>query len=333
MSDNTNITPENSPDQALTQAYGELLKGALSVGDIRDPLYKLLEASKRELVEMESSIEIRGKDRVWNNLQSEIGTPFPSQNISAGSKARILPMSTESTWFRAAAAILLIILPSLIAVMLIREPGPELLASAGSAVEVIELGDGSSVTLRPNSSIYELSLAEDEHLYRLDGEALFSVTSNSSREFTVRAGRGEVTVLGTRFNLSERSGRTRVDLLEGSVRFANRESREEVILEPGQAAEITDTLSLNGPFEAAIDDITGWTQNRLTFRNRTLNDILSELEFHYGIRIDVPASLKEEYLGGSVTLESREQTLQDLGTVLGGRFVETETGEFEFRAN
>lgn len=331
MTDRTDITPENSPDRVLAQAHGKMLDGSLRAGNIQDPIYRLLRASKNELDQLESSVNTLGKEHVWKQIQSEINTSPGIQET--GKSARILLFNTGSTWFRAAAAILLIALSSLITVMLVREPGPDLLASADNAVEVFELSDGSIVTLRPNSSIYEVSISDNRHLYRLDGEAFFSITRNTSREFTVRAGRGEVTVLGTRFNLYEREERTRVDLLEGSVRFKNIDSDEDVLLEPGQAAEITVIQSMMGPYIAADDDVTGWTQKRLTFRNRALNDIISELEFHYDIRIDVPSSLENEYLGGSVMLDSREQTLRDLGTVLGGRFVKTETGEFEFMVN
>ena len=331
MTDNTDIIPENSPDRLLAQAHGKVLEGSLSADDIQDSIYRLLHTSRQELDQMESSVNILGKEHVWKQIQSEIGTS-PGKHGN-GITARILPFNTGSTWFRVAAAVLLITLTSLITVMLIRDTGPELLASADNSVEIIELRDGSLVTLRPNSSIYEVAISDNRHLYRLDGEALFSVSSISSREFTVQAGRGEVTVLGTRFNLYEREDHTRVDLLEGSVRFKNIDSDEDVLLEPGQAAEITEIRSLIGPYTPAEDDVTAWTQNRLTFRNRALADIINELEFHYDIRIDVPASLESEYLGGSVMLDSRDQTLRDLGTVLGGRFVQTETGEFEFVTN
>lgn len=331
MTENRDIIPDNSPDRVLAQAHGKMLEGSLSANDIQDPIYRLLRTSKDNLDQVESSVYNLGKEHVWEKIQSEIGTSPGIQG--AGTTARILPFNTGSTWFRVAAAVLLIALTSLITVMLIRDAGPELLASADNAVEIVELNDGSLVTLRPNSSIYEVSISDNLHLYRLDGEALFSVSSISSREFTVQAGRGEVTVLGTRFNLYEREDRTRVDLLEGSVRFKNINSDEDVLLEPGQAAEITEIRSMIGPYTPAEDDITGWTENRLTFRNRALADIISELEFHYDIRIYVPASLENEYLGGSVMLDSRDQSLRDLGTVLGGRFVQTETGEFEFVAN
>ncbi|PWN06203.1 FecR family protein [Rhodohalobacter mucosus] len=332
MTENTDILPENSPDRVLAQAHSRMLEGAVSAGEIQDPLYRLLKTSKEEFDRLESSVTITGKDRVWEQLQSEINVTSET-NERTGRNARILPFDTGSLWFKAAAAVLLLVVSSLITVMLIRESGPELLASADTSVRVVELTDGSLVTLRPNSSIYEISLSENKQLYRLDGEALFSVSRNTSREFSVLAGRGEVTVLGTRFNLYERDDRTRVDLIEGSVRFANTESSEEVVLEPGQAAEITDALTLSGPFTSNADEITEWTQNRLTFRNRALNDILNELEFHYGIRIDVPSSLENELLGGSVMLDNREQTLRDLGTVLGGSFIETDSGEYEFRVN
>ena len=332
MNDNPNIAPESGQDRNLAQAYGELLRGGRTSGSIRDPLFDLLSSTKEELNREESSIGIQGKEFAWEQLYTAISESSSDGNISE--KGRILPFNTGSRWFKAAAAILLIAVSTLITLTLTSESGPELLASAGSEIEVLELTDGSVVTLRPNSSIYEVSRSEDRHLYKLEGEALFSVVSNSEREFTVRADRGEVTVLGTRFNLYERNDKVRVDLIEGSVRFTNLESQDNVVLEPGEAAEITQQQSMNGPLTASGSNaVTSWTQNRLEFRNRALSDILNELEFHYDIRIDVPAPLENERMGGSIMLDSKDRALRDLGIVLGGIFIEKENGQFEFEEN
>jgi ferric-dicitrate binding protein FerR (iron transport regulator) len=331
MNDNSNITPKSGPDSNLTLLFGEILDGERSPESVTDPLFNLLAMSRDELNQAESSIGVQGQDFVWEELSKTISdSSLPEDHNIRG---HILSLNNGSKWFKVAAAVMLIALSSLITIILTSDSDPILLASAGTVIEVLELDDGSTVTLRPNSSIYEINLSENSQVYELEGEALFSVVTNSEREFTVRAERGEVTVLGTRFNLYERNDKVRVDLFEGSVRFTNTESREEVTLEPGEAAEITEEEPISGPLTIAEGDVTGWTQNRLAFRNRPLTDILNELEFHFGISIRVPETLENERLGGSVMIDSRNRALRDLGIVLGGNFVESENGQFEFEEN
>ncbi|MDX1590372.1 MAG: FecR domain-containing protein [Balneolaceae bacterium] len=331
MNENPNIAPDSGPDRTLAVLYGETLNGTQTPESIKDPLFNLLSESRDELVQAELSIDVQDKNRVWEELSADMTSS--DSPVGDSDRGRILFLNTGSRWFKAAAAVLLIALSSLITIVLTSDSDPVLLASAETEIEVLQLQDGSTVTLRPNSSLYEISLSDNSHQYKLEGEALFSVVSNSDREFTVRADRGEVTVLGTRFNLYERNEKVRVDLFEGSVRFTNTVSSEDVILEPGEAAEITQELSLSGPLTDVEDDVSGWTQNRLAFRNRALTDVLNELEFHFGIEIRVPESLEEERLGGSIMLDSQDRALRDLGIVLGGIFVETENGKFEFENN
>lgn len=327
MADKNNIYSDNNPDSALALDYGQVLSGERAESEIRDPLFALLMSAKNEQLLQERQVEVLGQGDVWARLQADMETSEPAEKKSA----IIHKLKAGQTWFRVAAAILLIALTSLITFFLTRPADPVLLASAGNAIEIVTLNDGSNVTLRPNSSIYEVSFSERMQAYRLDGEALFNVASIPSREFSVQAGQGMVTVLGTRFNLFERNNQSRVDLIEGSVQFKNTQTGELTVLQPGQAALISDAVSLSGPFTSETEEVTGWSQNRLTFRNRNLQEILRELEFHYNIRIDAPEQIQTEALGGSITLESADQSLRDLGTVLGGEFVETDPDRFEFR--
>lgn len=331
MTDTSHIQQENGPDRLLAIAYGELLDGKRSVDEIDDPLFKMLNFAKKEQDQFESSIRISGNSDVWQRLLSDMeGVPSDASSKRIG-RTRIFKLNTGSVWFRAAAAVLLITLTSLVTFMLTRPAGPALVASADSVIRTIELRDGSAVTLRPNSSLFEITYTDNRQLYRLEGEALFDVQSNASREFRVQAGEGEVVVLGTRFNLYGRGENSRVDLFEGTVRFRNSMTLEELTLQPGEAAEITGISSLSGVLSTNSDEVTGWVRNRLTFRDRQLSEIIKELEFHFGIRITAPDSVLNEALGGSVSLNNAEQTLRDLGMVLGGEFREIEPGQFEFR--
>jgi len=103
-----------------------------------------------------------------------------------------------------------------------------------------------------------------------------------------------------------------------------------VTLTAGEGATIQD-LQLSEPFRFEKTNVTSWTQSRLTFSERSAGSILDELEFHFGIEIEMEESMRSEILGGSITLEDREQSLNDLEIVLGGTFVQIDENRYRFQ--
>lgn len=324
MHDLNNI-PENDADRLLAKQFGQIVKGEKSPSEVNDTLLKTL-FKVRELEEQsEASIPVRGQQAVWKRIHRSITTP--AKRSSA--KVWKLPYPQRWSWAAAAAAIIVMIVSS---ILLLRPPGPQLIAEAGSSLAIIELRDGSRVTLRPHSQLYALSLSESNHDYALSGEALFDVESSRERRFTVEAGSGKVTVTGTRFNLNDRDQHTRVYLIEGEVLFGLKEGDKSVRLQPGKAAVIDRANRLLEPFEFEPEEVTAWTQNRMIFKERKAGSILDELEFHFKIQIKAPETTREEILGGSIQLDSADQSLQDLATVLGGQFVRMNISTYQFIA-
>jgi ferric-dicitrate binding protein FerR (iron transport regulator) len=324
MTDQINI-PENDPDLILAKQYGKVLAGVQEDQDINDPIYNVLVQARSILNQSEDGIHPSSSEHSWDRLQKSI-SESESRN-----KSNILPLFTANKWYWAAAAVVLIAFTSIFLLRQVMEPDLKLIAESGATISVFELADGSSVTLRPNSRLFELPSSDRQQSYSLNGEALFQVASKADRVFSVEAGPGRVVVTGTRFNLSDRDDQSTVHLLEGSVVFETANRLRSVNLIAGQAAVISNDYMLEEPFNFETDEITGWTQSRLTFRNRQLAFILSELEFHYNITIQAPSDIAQITLGGSVALDSPEQSLQDLGIVLGGEFVLIADKTYQFR--
>lgn len=66
----------------------------------------------------------------------------------------------------------------------------------------VQLGDGSEVVLNAGSSVtYPKHFANDIREVRLEGEAFFDVAPDASKPFVVRAGKMDVRVIGTSFNV------------------------------------------------------------------------------------------------------------------------------------
>jgi ferric-dicitrate binding protein FerR (iron transport regulator) len=58
--------------------------------------------------------------------------------------------------------------------------------------------------------------------------------------------------------------------------------------------------------------------------------VSAELARHYGVEVVLPANVEGETVSGSLVLGPRDETLEALGRVLGGRFEDNGTGVYRF---
>lgn len=103
------------------------------------------------------------------------------------------------------------------------------------------LSDSTKVWLNPGSNLqFPFTFAKDKREVRLAGEAYFKVTANKKLPFLIHAGKLEITVLGTTFNVSCYPGQaTEVILISGKVSLAIHNDngfRDYGELKPGQRA-------------------------------------------------------------------------------------------------
>lgn len=227
------------------------------------------------------------------------------------------------------AAIFLAAAGLVLAYMIIQPSEPALIAESGAVQQVTELADGSIVTLRPNSQLYELESSDDRQIYRIDGEAFFDVAENRDRLFTAISGDAKVVVTGTKFTLSNWSSGVRVYLESGSVTFSSLDDSESVNLQPGEFSEqIGNRITV--PATIGEQSYTGWLTDELRLNSRTVSDVVAEIEHHFNIRLKIPDSVADERLTGSLQLEDREQVLSDLALSLNGRFVRLDDNLYQF---
>jgi len=236
--------------------------------------------------------------------------------------------TVQITWLSAAAVVLA---TAVITVLMLRAPEPLLVASAGETSLEYTTDDGSVVTLRAHSDLYQLDAGDSGARFRLEGEAFFDVTERSKGPFSVVAGTAIVEVLGTRFNLGTWSGETGVYLEEGRVRFAHATSGQDVILLPGQSSR-TEGDDVLPPVAAAPARHTDWLEDALEFDQQPVHLIARELEQQYDVDLGIPDSLAAETLSGRLILGSVDESLQDLARALGGRFVPSGPDAYRFES-
>lgn len=204
------------------------------------------------------------------------------------------------------------------------EPGATTEVAAGATAAVTAtLSDGSFVRLAPGS---RLQYAEDGRRRRvnLEGRGLFAVAPDPSRPFTVTAGGGEVTVVGTRFELQDRDDLLRLIVVEGHVRFTAAGTTIDVperhvsYARGGRSPTLTE---VKDPYE-----LLEWPEGWLLFQSTPLARAAAEVARFHGRRIAVTDSAAARR---TVTAwfagETYEETVSTLCMVTATRCVLSDT--------
>lgn len=145
-----------------------------------------------------------------------------------------------------------------------------------------ELPDGSKVHLNAGSEIrYKRFFWNSEKVVRLEGEAYFDVVRDA-QGFKVISESGQVEVLGTRFNITDRKQIFEVVCYSGKVSVKKKNAEKVYILEKGEKVsmakdEITSSTSVN--------TLPDWINGISIFKNKPLSDVLAALERQYDITI------------------------------------------------
>ena len=311
--------PDNDRDLKLARLIGRYLEGEDALTGHDDPLFDSLAEYKLSRSEREHVLQPADSQKLWQKISKE--TASDEEN-------KIYPIGKWSVW--AAAATILIAAFIGIFYYLYTESQPQLLASTEDTIRIVQLDDGSEVRLRPHSSLYLLEAESGQFRYLLEGEAYFEIIPNEERLFSVLAGSGRVSVLGTSFNLSSWGERTRVYLAEGVIRFENIRSGNSAVLQPGQTASTAGRDSIVTTSDIGAEEFTDWLSQELIFQNKSARYVFEEIEQHYGITIRAPRSVLDMKLSGELSLENAEQSLNDLSLVLGGTFRKSGDNTYTF---
>lgn len=303
MNPSSNIS---SHDQHLAELIGQMgWKNAVSSQS--DELLLLLD----EVQELDLNQSTFNVDAAWMDLEQKLESPSP--------KAAIY---TLYTWKAiAVAALVLLSFGFLSWTFFFSASQPSLVALSTDTIHQVTLPDGSTVMLRPHSSLFIKGEATSRMEYILDGEAYFDIVKNPNRTFIVESGLGRVEVLGTAFTLRNWGNQSEVFVSEGRVAFSQQKTGEGVHLEANQAGRI----HYQAKTPQKITDVpaqlyVGWLTQELHFEQRTVASLKDELEHHFKVKLQISTQIQRERLSGSLSLATLHQSLTELELVLGGRF-------------
>ncbi len=191
-------------------------------------------------------------------------------------------------------------------------------ANEGIVKEII-LPDGTKVWLNNLATLkYPREFSEKARNVYLDGEAYFEVTKNRHKPFTVQSDAMRVRVLGTTFNFKcdKNYQIAEVTLIEGEIEVKGNKEEGQIILAPGQRAELNKN---NGRLtvkqvDAKMDAV--WHDNLIPFQKADIFTISKALERFYDIKIILSPDMRADKTYSGVlkkksTIESVLKSLQN----------------------
>ena len=235
----------------------------------------------------------QSKAQAWDQLQKRIDLSDSSEDTKVISFWRRLAVPVA-----AAASIALLL-------WFVLMPQGEMvkhITFAGDHSQV-ELPDGSIVTLNANSTIeYDKASWSEERKLELTGEAFFDVRKGS--DFRVQTKNGSVSVLGTSFNVFNRSNQLEVACYTGKVKVECATGSES--LTPGKCsisdAERIDVVG----FDADQKD---WRTGHYSYDGASVQRVLNEVAIQYNLDIKFNEDIDRQFYGSFRVSDDNSQEI------------------------
>lgn len=174
-------------------------------------------------------------------------------------------------------------------------PQPWIVETYGTTGRTLTLADGSEIQIdRDSRLVLDRRRARDVALEA--GRAVFRVRHDAETPFRVNIGEASLTDLGTIFDVTRLHGEVRIGVAEGAVRVDQKNAR--LVLRPGEAARIGSGRIVRQA--VAVEDVTSWTEGRLSFENERLGVVAQDLTRMTGRDITAAPSLENRRVSGSL---------------------------------
>lgn len=223
-----------------------------------------------------------------------------------------LKKKNSSRWTFRIAASLLICVTAAVIIWKVAEQDDK---AANADPEKIMLNDGTIAWVRSNS---KLSYFENERgrFAELNGEALFEVTKDPTRPFTITFKDVTIRVVGTSFTLKTGDS-VQLFVLTGNVNFSSRTDKNGVIVSPNEKATYTTKGIVKSSFDKnTIEAFVGSTTYNMNFSNAMFGDVIDRLEKKFDVTFTIPEDLEKCHVNFDITDHSLDSSLTMISSVL-----------------
>ncbi|MBY8824367.1 FecR family protein [Sphingomonas colocasiae] len=187
-------------------------------------------------------------------------------------------------------------------------------AAADGVIREVRLDDGTRLTLAGGAEVQVRYTRHEREVTLMRGTIFADVRRDETRVFRVEAGDGEITVLGTRFEVALKPDMVRTAVEHGTVRFGrDRWFGTPLELGADQAASLTpDGLSRDagGPHRVAR-----WRAEWAEYENATLGQVIADLESVSPVPIIIDGALAERRVNGRIRLTDPLRQVRNLSVV------------------
>jgi ferric-dicitrate binding protein FerR (iron transport regulator) len=275
--------------------------------------------TNEELVSFQKATEYKEYQKIIDATQNFNAPNFSKKEVLE----KILQKTTEKKvkkliprWIYAAAASIALLIST---VFYLTGSDETFSTSFGEQLALV-LPDGSEVLLNSKSSLtYKKSdWFDGKRTLELKGEGYFKVKKGS--KFSVNSNSGNVSVLGTQFNVKTDASYFEVLCYEGKVQVKN--NQETAILTQGLSfRKIGKNKSEEGSF---INTKPNWLEGESSFNNTPLQFVLAELEKQYQVKITSPTIDINTLFTGTFTNKNLNLALQTICVPLSIQFTVTD---------
>ena len=174
----------------------------------------------------------------------------------------------------------------------------EVISNDNQVLYGVTLPDGTVVTLNYNSKLhYPKQFTGKFRKVSIEGEAFFEVKPDASKPFVISAGKAQIKVLGTSFNVCARPGDKTVEVTveTGKVQVGCQELAQQpchnLILTPGEKGIM---FTSDNEFKKSLNEnpnVTAWKTHDLVFHKTRLEEVITNLEnvYHADIQLSDPS--------------------------------------------
>lgn len=190
--------------------------------------------------------------------------------------------------------------------------------------------DGTKAWVNAGSKlVYPVEFQRGIREVYIDGEMYVEVAEDKKRPFVVKTKQMDISVLGTKFNVTAYdSDKTQnVVLLSGSIRISSDKHYEQVVLMPNQMySNDDDSYSVEKVY---ADACVLWTQGLYQFESEELGVIVARLERYYGIVIDCEPTIAELKCSGKLDMkDDLNKLLTELSRALPVKYRQYDNGSY-----
>lgn len=258
----------------------------------------------------ESIIEDKNLDHILDRVHHSI-----RKKESQSKKSKTIFFRFSNLYVKAAAILLLpllvaggIYIPYLQEKNAGQQGTSEIYAPMGARV-AFHLPDGTSGWLNSGSTLtYSLPFVKNRNV-ALSGEAWFDVFHDEKRPFEIVAGKSNIRVLGTSFNLRAYPDEEYLELIlqEGKVEFATKAQTGKIVLKPSQQLTLR-----NGMLNINTVDVLkykAWTNGELIFRGDDMAEVARRIERWYNVDVEIADEHLSQF---SFRATFENETLEDI---------------------